>query len=324
MKFNFDDIPKFCISLKRSKDRRKIVAREFKSVGLKVEFFDGIDKNDIVFPELCTKTPGVLGCASSHVALIKYAKESGFSAICIFEDDVIFCDDFWERIEYIEGIPDFRYDIFCLGGHWSKKDMQGVSEPTKWKWIYKSIAMGGTYAYIITKNVYDFVLRNIHYNYGMDEFYANHVYRRFKSYAMTPFLAGSRPCLSEITGNVHEYENVGWFYQQDELDFKANILDIIGNMQEPKRNIHPAHNHSKKSDKPQSFIPIVRPPAAIVSGELTKIASEIKNMYNGSHRRMQLEELFVMSRKWYPSISISTMGGKITIASGDAEYTFEL
>lgn len=217
---NFATIPKYCISLKRCTQRRVDAQKEFDKAGISVTFFDAVDKKDLTLPELSTKTTGIQACMMSHIELIKKAKSEGLKAICIFEDDVIFCDDFNERIKHIESL-NIDFDIFCLGGHFSSLtsgSMFGAGLKTRWENVYKVIQMGGTYGYILKENVYDFVLRNIHYNYGMDEFYGNFVYRRFKSYAFTPFLVGTRPGLSEITGKVCTYENVGWFYQQEKIN----------------------------------------------------------------------------------------------------------
>lgn len=220
MKLSFSTIPKYCISLKRSENRRKAVQLQFEKVGLSVPFFDAVDKNNIILPELSTKTTGIQACMESHVSLIRKAKEEGLNAICIFEDDVVFCDDFRERMNYIESLS-LDMDMFCLGGHFASLtggSMYGAALKTKWKHIHRVIAMGGTYGYIITAPVMDFVLRNIHYNYGMDEFYGNIVYRRFNSYAFTPFLVGCEENVSEVTGRFSRYENVGWFYQQEKID----------------------------------------------------------------------------------------------------------
>lgn len=225
MSFDFNSIPKFCISLKRSEIRRAYVKEQFDLFGLKVDFFDAIDKNDLIVPELSTKlkdteSPGVLACALSHIELINRAKLLNLREICIFEDDVVFCDDFKDRIKYLEQLKDFDYDIITLGGHFDKEISAHYAEQSEWKRVFKVKTMGGTYAYIIKQEVYDFILRNWNYNFGMDEFYATFVYRRFNSYAFVPFLAGCRNCKSEITEQEHVYENIAWNYDQ------KRILDL--------------------------------------------------------------------------------------------------
>lgn len=210
--FNFRSIKKYCISLKRSKERKEEVTKEFKKIGERFEFFEAVDGQRVSVPALCKKHAGVFACMQSHVALIRMAKARGLPAVAVFEDDVVFCDDFQERIKYIESLHGFDFDIFCLGGHFSSANESG--RPTEWSHIQGIASLGGTYGYIFKASVYDFILENCTYEFGADEFYGTHVYKRFRTFAFVPFLVGCRPCKSEITGAYWEYENIGWTYRQ--------------------------------------------------------------------------------------------------------------
>jgi len=226
---DFNSLPKFCISLKGS-PRRKLVVKEFEKAGINnVSFFDAIDKKDLVVPELSVKTEmdqntaaGILACMSSHVELIRQAKRIGIKCMVVFEDDVIFCDDFKERIEYLqENIP-VEWDMITLGGHFQKPNSpfaphQDDALPTDKPYIYKTIQQGGTYCYIVKDSVFDFIIRNATYQYGMDEFYSTFVYKRFNCYAFVPFLVGCMHGKSEITELVWNYDNIGWFYTSDRI-----------------------------------------------------------------------------------------------------------
>lgn len=257
--FNFHSIPKICISLRRNEGRREVMREEFRKYKMDVPFFDAIDKRDLVVPELCTKlqmeptiAPGVLACALSHIEVMRRASSLGLPAICIFEDDAMFATDFGDRIEYLQNISTpatpitplsspitpFRFDMFCLGGHYPTEKywepfIRKVQTPTgpvdiedraafhtEWKHIYRVGHMGGTYAYIITRKVYEWVLRNWHYQYGMDQFYSDIVYSRFNVYAMTPFCVGHRDYASDITeGHINGYENTKWHFSNERLKF---------------------------------------------------------------------------------------------------------
>lgn len=219
---DFKSIPKYCISLKRCEARRITVEQEFKKNDIEFTFFDAVDKHDLIVPEISvkkkdTEAAGILGCALSHVQLITLARDLGLEAVCIFEDDIIFCDDFNDRIKYIESLKNFDFDILALGGHFEKDITYNCAEETIWKYMYRAKRMGGTYGYIIKKNVYNFIIRNYNYNFGADEFYATFVYNRFRSYAMVPFLVGCKPGKSEITEQEHAYPNVSWHYRQSPI-----------------------------------------------------------------------------------------------------------
>lgn len=223
MKLDFQSIPKICINLKRNHARRAAVREEFLKHGLQVEFFEAVDKKDIVVPELSPKkhegaaAAGILACAMSHIAVIKLAKERGYPAVCVFEDDVVLCDDFRERIKYVEQLQEFDFDIFCLGGHFSKQIQNTDAESTRWNNILKIKHCNGTYGLIFTEKTYEFILRNWTYAYGSDQFYSDHVYHQFKTYAFVPFLVGCTKSVSDITESSFGYENIGWYYQQEAL-----------------------------------------------------------------------------------------------------------
>lgn len=231
MKFNFQSLPKVCISLKRSKGRRTLAQEQFARFGLDVPFIDAVDKLDLVVPEMSPKlkneppiAPGVLACASSHLEVMRRASALKLPAICIFEDDLEFSSDFGRRIEYIQNLDGLNFDIFCLGGHYPLKDgwwkPGAAASATQWNHIYKVREMGGTYAYIITRKAYEWVLRNWSYKYGMDQFFSDFTYREFNTYAMTPFCVAHRDTHSDITeGQYTGYENTKWHFSNTPINF---------------------------------------------------------------------------------------------------------
>ena len=226
MQLNFKTIPKYCISLERSKERRVHVLREFMRVGLRVEFFDAVDRKDLILPELSPKISnpynalGALGCMMSHLGLMRAALSEGKEAIVVFEDDAIICEDFNDRIGYIErtGVD---FDMFLLGGHFAAHKpgtLIGAAEGTKHSHIFSVAAMGGTYGYVISRKVMEFCVRNLTYAWGIDQFFSDVVYKRFNCLAFVPFLVGCRPCVSEISGSFWKYDAIDHYYQQGPVD----------------------------------------------------------------------------------------------------------
>jgi len=101
-------------------DRKRHVTGQFKRIGLKnVEFVQAIKPDD----EGVFKRKGTHGCALSHRQLFHRAKRHALESILIFEDDVVFCEDFIEKISPI--LTELRtcdWDIFYFfkprkGGH---------------------------------------------------------------------------------------------------------------------------------------------------------------------------------------------------------------
>jgi len=88
MKIN--KIPKFVINLKRRPDRLEYIKKELEYIGWDYELFEAIDENSH------------LGCALSHLGVVKIAKERGYESVMIIEDDcsiMPYAKDFIEKIE---------------------------------------------------------------------------------------------------------------------------------------------------------------------------------------------------------------------------------
>ena len=219
MVFSTQNIPKYCICLRSEKDRFPHLKEEFKRVGWKVEPFWGIDKDDLLLPGDLKISVGAYGCWDSHMRLYQLAKERGQKAIIVLESDVVFCDDFQKRIEYLEWNK-FDCDYFALGGHFTGPDTMGSeTEPYFGKYVYKLNHMAGTYAYFLTAPMYEYILQNT-YNYQkpLDGFFADEVLSRFNSLAFIPFLASCVPNISSITGKYIDYPHVHWFFQKEAID----------------------------------------------------------------------------------------------------------
>lgn len=100
----------YCINLKERIDRKESVLKQFQSVGLNdVEFIDAFSPNN----EGIFKTKGAHGCALSHIYIYKKIKESNYENIIIFEDDLIFSENFLDLINpIVEDLKNLNWDIF--------------------------------------------------------------------------------------------------------------------------------------------------------------------------------------------------------------------
>nr|WP_298655662.1 glycosyltransferase family 25 protein [uncultured Flavobacterium sp.] len=219
MNFKFSELPKFYINLSSNVSRREYMEETLaKNKISNYQRFNAVDKLNLKVPETSPKikeanAAGILACAMSHIEVIKLAKKNKYDAVCVFEDDIVFCDEFHEKIKYLESLPDFDCDIFCLGGHFSNREISSSeARLTQWQGVMQIGQMNGTYGLIITSKVYDFILENWHYGFGADEFFSTHVYSRFKTYALVPFLVGCGKNTSDVTGQSWEYESIKWHF----------------------------------------------------------------------------------------------------------------
>lgn len=73
-----NNIKKFVINLKKRPERLELVKKEFEYIGYDVEVFEGIDLGSHV------------GCAKSHLEIIKIAMRENLESVVVFEDDIIF------------------------------------------------------------------------------------------------------------------------------------------------------------------------------------------------------------------------------------------
>lgn len=184
----FADIPKFCINLPWRKDRRENAEAEFKRFGIEVTFVDGIDGKTFI-------KKGNWGNISAQLSVIKKATTE---YICIFEDDVCFCDDFLQRMEYVEN-SGVGFDIFYIGGWYQNK-----SKPID-KYLFEINDMSGSHAYILKNTTYKYIIDTIHQANGMDQYLSDYVLKKFKGVIFLPVMAGTIADFSDIQKQHTDY-----------------------------------------------------------------------------------------------------------------------
>lgn len=201
--FNSKKLNAYCINLKQRPDRKEAVWKEFKKHNLHVDLWEATCWKDVIVPDDSIKrheynASGILACAMSHVALIKHAKELNLDYITIFEDDIVLSDNFAEKIQYIESVPD-NWDMFYLGCH------SYVKIPTIYQDIYQVDVAAGTYGYIVKNTLYDFILDRWYYRYGIDEFYDYEVLKKSKALAIIPAIVTTQPNYSDVAQHFVNY-----------------------------------------------------------------------------------------------------------------------
>lgn len=162
------------------------------------------------------RTPGAIACHFGQVEIMKRGLESGRHAI-VFEDDILFCDDFNERMEYIsDWCSKNEWDIFWLGAsfhvnppYWHKKGVSGMPPdcsaqlgydvlPTDDPRIIRTFGAYVTFAYIVNVNSIEKILNlfdeHLHTSIGIDWLFIK--------------LQPQLKCFSFVPGSVMQMDNL--------------------------------------------------------------------------------------------------------------------
>jgi glycosyl transferase, family 25 len=107
---------KVCINLDRRPERWQQMQRKFHQHGIRsVRRFSALDGDNMKLPANWVHTPGAYGCLLSHVQVVRQAQRLGVSSVLIFEDDVVFDDQFEEKFgACIEQLPP-DWDMLFFG-----------------------------------------------------------------------------------------------------------------------------------------------------------------------------------------------------------------
>lgn len=188
-----DDCYSGFVNLDSRPDRLSHMEGQLAKINLKAVRHRGILPHEIDNPRcevMRRRTPGAIGCHFAQLGVIQTAKEEGKHAF-VMEDDLIFCSDFQERMEYItKFLENTDWDIMWLGGtfhinppFWHKFGQSGMppscsaqlgydAEVTKDNRILRTYGAFCTYAYIVNHRSIDRVLglldKHLHESIGID------------------------------------------------------------------------------------------------------------------------------------------------------------
>lgn len=201
----FDDA--YYINLDYREDRKDRFEQRSNKIGLNAKRFSAIQPNI----EDCTHIPywnemktyeqkrykaNEVGCALSHISIIKEAKNRNLNNILIFEDDCIFLDNFETDIyKCIEDLKNIDWDIFYLGGQ-PNSACEKVTEN-----IY-TIKSGGLYqlhSYAINKSIFDLII-NMDFTFCsiIDNFFLNYDKNIIKTYLSKNMLTLQEDGISDL------------------------------------------------------------------------------------------------------------------------------
>lgn len=199
------------INLDHRTDRLEHMTKELDRVGLRAIRQRGIpwkeaDYQNPKYATMYNRTPGAIGCHLSQVEVMKTALEVGTHAM-VLEDDIVFCDDFAERVVLIDNfLQGVEWDVLWLGASfhvpafWHRIGKSGMPpdcsaqlgydvEPTHDSRFVRTYGAYVTFAYIVNYNSIQKILNlfdeHIHTSIGIDWLFLK-LQPRLKCYSFVP------------------------------------------------------------------------------------------------------------------------------------------
>ncbi len=177
----------FCINLKRRKDRKKKMIKQFKKFNMNnVEFFTArLHPNG-----------GVAGCRDSHLQVIQIAKEQRWPYVMILEDDLQFSQNLHNIV-----LPNEEWSMLYLGGtltsNIGESDAPWVRIKDCWT----------TCGYIVHASLYDKIIADLQtYEDEVDRYYVENIQHDYPCYLINPILVKQRNDYSDIEQRNVNYD----------------------------------------------------------------------------------------------------------------------
>lgn len=166
-----DDCYAAFVNLEHRKDRLEHMTKELDRVGLRASRVRGMLPSEYVgepsrVKKMRDRTPGAIGCYLSQMSIMETALALDKHAF-VMEDDLLFCDDFHERMEVLFRFSqEHPWDVFWLGGtfhvnppYWHKQPpLARDAETTDHPNVMRTYGSFSTHAYIVNRHSLQAVL----------------------------------------------------------------------------------------------------------------------------------------------------------------------
>ncbi len=210
------------VNLASRPDRNEHAQAQFAKAGVEARRFEGYLPKD--WPGLPTKvarmqarTPGAIGCMMSQMHVMRNY-QGGDRMVGVFEDDVVFCDDFQKRMDYIAKTMNWEWDILWLGATvhinpavWHVDTIGQDAHRTTDKRILQCFGIWSTYAYFVNGKSVERVLslldQNMYRADGIDHCMIKYVEPHLKTYCFVPGCCWQYDNQSNIGNGVTEFSH---------------------------------------------------------------------------------------------------------------------
>ncbi len=221
------------VNMDHRSDRNGHMIGQLSTIGLSAVRQRGMPHHEYTGPRekvwvMEKRTKGAIGCHYSQVAIMEKAFAEGKSAF-VMEDDLIFCSDFNDRMEHIQGFLNKQkeWDVVWLGGtchcnpaQWHTGhnndlpesglgyDMELTSDPR----IVRTYGAFSTYAYLVNKDSIPKILKmldeNVHLSMGIDWLFIK-LQPQLKTFMYVPGCVKQMDSQSDIGGAITIFSNFG-------------------------------------------------------------------------------------------------------------------
>jgi GR25 family glycosyltransferase involved in LPS biosynthesis len=247
------------VNLDHRNDRLTHMNNELSRVGLQAERVRGIYPHEIVTDRSKTlvmqqRTPGAIGCHFSQVSIMQQAYGRLQHAF-VMEDDLVFCSDIQDRLDYISKWLEGReWDVFWLGGTFHSpafwhphgrskmnpdcsanlgRDCEKTDDPR----IMRTYGAFSTFAYIVNSKsimkILDLFNTHLHESIGIDWLFIK-LQPQLKCYAFVPGCVKQIDNQSDIGNGITRFsgfsrlngteENSRYWFQDKMQDFDPNAF----------------------------------------------------------------------------------------------------
>jgi GR25 family glycosyltransferase involved in LPS biosynthesis len=208
--------------------------------------------DDPKYRVMLNRTPGAIACHEGQVDIMKTAQSMGQHAL-VMEDDIIFCEDFNKRIDYIDKWADSHdWDVIWLGAsfhvnpcYWHPIGQSGMRpdcsaqlgkdcEPTDDPRMIRTYGAYVTFAYIVNYNSMDKIFKlfdeHLHTSIGIDWLFIK-LQPQLKCYSFVPGCVMQMDNLSDIGNGMTvwsgQLNNGPYVFQKLMTDFNPETFKWI-------------------------------------------------------------------------------------------------
>lgn len=215
----------YVINLNRRKDRMEHMSSELKNLDISYKRYDAVDGKKLNEDNEYISNPEI-ATIKSHIGVIKDAIYNEYNKIAVFEDDIVFCDDFNDRLKYyINNIPG-DWDIMYLASN-----LNSCQDPTLIKpGIYKIKNSYGCFAMILNNknNLFQKIINGVDYTMPYDN-YIRSLQKDLNCYVFMPFFVKTLYTQSDINPEKGEFS-----YNVVDKNFAAKFEKPVPVMTKPQ------------------------------------------------------------------------------------------